>query len=48
MASNGSLGVRRLNTLTRKIPYGRMPRRIIVVGMPREYISIARKGKEIN
>jgi len=26
MASNRSLGVRRLNTLTRKIPYGRVPR----------------------
>jgi len=40
MVSNRSLEVRRLNTLTRKIPYGRMLRRIIVVKMPREYVSI--------
>jgi len=40
MAFNRSLGVRGLNTLTRKIPYKRMLRRTIVVGMPREYISI--------
>jgi len=48
MASNRSLGVRRLNTLTRKIPYGKMPRWIIVVGVPRKYISIVRRGKETN
>jgi len=40
MASNKSLRGRRLNTLARKIPYGKMLRRIIVVGMPREYVSI--------
>jgi hypothetical protein len=40
MAPSRSLGVRRLNTLTRKIPYRRMPRRTIVIEMPREYISI--------
>ena len=48
MAFNGSLGVRRLNTLTRKIPYRRMPKQITVVGVPREYISIVYKGKETN
>jgi len=40
MVSNGSLGVRRLNTLTKKILYRRILRRIIVVGMPKEYMSI--------
>jgi len=40
MAFNRSLRVRRLNTLTKKIPYGKMLRWIIVVGMPRKYISI--------
>jgi len=40
MASGRSLRERRFNTLTRKIPYRRIPRWIIVVGMPREYISI--------
>ena len=29
-----------LNTLTRKIPNRRILRRIIVVGMPRKYVSI--------
>jgi len=48
MVFNRSLGVRGLNTLIRKIPYRRIPRRIIVVEMPREYISIACRGKEIN
>ena len=40
MVFNGSLGVRRLNALTKKISYRRILKRIIVVGMPREYISI--------
>jgi len=40
MASNKSLRVRRLNTLTKKISYRKILRRIIVMGMPREYISI--------
>ena len=40
MVSNGDINVIQVNTLTRKIPYGRMPRRIIVVGVPREYVSI--------
>ena len=44
MASNRGLGVRRLNTLTKKIPYRRIPRQIIVVGIPKEYISIAYRG----
>jgi len=40
MASSRSPKGRRFNTLARKIPYGRILRWIIVVGMPREYISI--------
>jgi len=44
MVSNRSLEVRRLNILTRKIPYGRMLRQIIVVGILRKYISIVYKG----
>jgi len=40
MVSNRSLKIRRLNTLTKKISYRRILKRIIVVGMPREYISI--------
>jgi len=41
MASYGSLRIRGLNTLTRKIPYGRMPRWIIIVGIFKEHLSIA-------
>ena len=41
MAPSRSLGVRRLNTLTREIPYGRIPRQTTVVGVPREYLSMA-------
>jgi len=48
MAPSRSTRLRQLNTLTRKIPYGRIPRWIIVVGVPREYLSIAYRGKEIN
>jgi len=44
MVSNRSLGGRRLNTLTKKIPYRRILRRIIVVGMLKEYVSIIYKG----
>jgi hypothetical protein len=40
MASSRDLGSKLPNTLTRKIPNGRILRRIIVVGMPKEYISI--------
>ena len=40
MVSNGTLRVRGFNTITRTIPNGRMLRRIIVVGIPRKYISI--------
>ena len=40
MASSRSSGVRGLNTLTKKIPYGRILRQIIVVGILREYVSI--------
>ena len=48
MAPNKSLRIRGLNTLTKKIPYGRMPRWMIIVGISREYLSIAYRGKEIN
>jgi len=48
MAPSRSIGLRGLNTLTRKIPYRRVPRWIIVVGVPREHLSIAYRGKEIN
>jgi len=48
MAPSRSAKLRGLNTLTRKIPYGRIPRWIIVVGVPREYLSIAYRGKEKN
>jgi len=40
MVSSRGLRGRKLSTLTRKIPYGKILRRIIVVGMPREYVSI--------
>ena len=48
LAPSRSLRTKRLNTLTRKIPYRRIPRGIIVVGVPKEYLSIVRRGKEKN
>jgi len=48
MAPSRSIRLRRLNTLTRKIPYGRMPKWIIVVEVPREHLSMAYREKEIN
>jgi len=48
MAPSGSIELRGPNTLTRKIPYRRMPRGIIVVELSREYLSIAYRGKEKN
>jgi len=48
MAPSRSIKLRGPNTLTRKIPYGRMPKGIIVVGVPREYLSIVYRGKETN
>jgi len=48
MAPSRSIKPRGLNTLTRKIPYGRMPRQITVVGVPREYLSMVCRGKETN
>jgi len=44
MAFNRSLGVKGLNALTRKILYRRILRRIIVVGIPKKYISIVYRG----
>jgi len=48
MAPSRSIELRGPNTLTQKIPYGRMPRWIIVVGLPREYLFMVYRGKEIN
>ena len=48
MAPSRSIRLRRLNTLTRKIPYGKIPRQIIVVGVPKEHLSMAYRGKETN
>jgi len=48
MAPSRSTKLRGLNTLPRKIPYGKMPRWIIVVGVPREHLSIVYRGKETN
>jgi len=48
MAPSRSIELRGPNTLTRKIPYKRMPRRIVVVELSKEYLSIAYRGKEIN
>ena len=48
MAPSRSTELRRPYTLTRKIPYGRMPRWKTVVGLPREYLSMVYRGKEAN
>ena len=40
MVSSRDIRNGQLNAITRKIPNGRIPRWIIVVGMPREYMSI--------
>ena len=48
MAPSRSVKLRGLDTLTRKIPYRKIPRQIIVVGVPKEYLSIVYKGKETN
>ena len=40
MASSRYYRVKRVNTITRQIPNRRILRGIIVVGMPRKYISI--------
>ena len=48
MAPSRSIELRGPNTLTRKIPYRRMPRQIIVVELSREYLSIVYRGKKIN
>jgi len=48
MAPSGSIELRGPNTLTRKIPYRRIPRWIIVVELFKKYLSMARRGKEIN
>jgi len=48
MAPNKSIELKGPNTLTRKIPYGRIPRGITVMELSREHLSMAYKGKEIN
>ena len=48
MAPSGRIELRGPNTLTRKIPYGRMPRQTIVVKLSKKYLFIARRGKETN
>ena len=48
MVPSRSTRLRRLNTLTKKIPYRRMPRWITVVEVPREHLSMAHREKEIN
>ena len=40
MASSRDIISKRFNTLTRKIPDGRILRRTTVVGIPRKYVSI--------
>jgi len=40
LVSSRDLRIKRFNTLTRKIPYRRILKWIIVVGMPRKYVSI--------
>ena len=44
MASSRDIRVIRVNTLTRKISYRRMLRRIIIVGLFRKYLSIIYRG----
>ena len=48
MAPNRSIELGGPNTLTRKIPYGRIPKWTIVVELSREYLSIVYRGKKIN
>jgi len=48
MAPSRSIRLRGLNTLTKKISYRRIPRWIIVVGVPKKHLSMAYRGKEIN
>ena len=48
MAPSRSIKLRGPNTLTQNIPYRRMPRGTTVVGLLREYLSIAHRGKEAN
>jgi len=48
MAPSRSIKLWGPNTLTRKIPDGKIPRGIIVVELSREYLSMACRGKEIN
>ena len=48
MAPSRSVKLRGLNTLTWKIPYGRMPRQKTVVELFKEHLFIAYRGKEKN
>jgi len=44
MAPSRSIELRGPNTLTRKIPYGKMPKWIIVVELSKEHLSIVYRG----
>ena len=48
MAPSRGIKLREYNTLTRKIPYRRIPRQKIVVKLSKEYLSMAYRGKETN
>ena len=48
MASGRNIRDRRLNTITRTIPNRRIPRGTIVVGMPKEYMSMAYRRQKAN
>jgi len=48
MAPSRSTELRGPNTLTRKIPYGRMPKRKIVVELFRKHLSVTYREKEKN
>ena len=48
MASSRYIRVKRVNTIARKISNRRILRGIIVVGMPREYISIVYRRQKTN
>jgi len=48
MAPSRSIKLRGPNTSARKIPYGRIPRGITVVEVPRKHLSIVYREKETN
>ena len=48
MAPSRSIELRGPNTLTRKVPYRRIPKQTIVVELFREHLSMVYRGKEVN